>query len=154
MMRPLLVAILLALSACASMPSAEEVGRANIGPVPDQRACELVILGCLDRTLKDPQSAIVRFGTLQKGCYRATQFSAPKFAWRLRASVNAKNSFGGYVGAQPYDYYFLGDRLVAQGQWIDSSSGGAYIVGESPGGLTAEDAGLGSGHGSGSVEKW
>lgn len=48
--------------------------------------------------LKDPYSAIYTFSEPKKGKYP----TRPRYAWAICGSVNAKNSFGGYVGVMPF----------------------------------------------------
>jgi len=34
------------------------------------------------------------------------------YGWTVKATVNAKNSYGGYVGFKTYTFLFRGERLV------------------------------------------
>ena len=79
--------------------------------------------GHLAVTLKDPDSRKVQF-TSTKGCVACGQ-------------VNAKNSYGGYVGAQPFGALFLPDGSVRAfhifdrlmyGEFIEHSSDEAVIA--------------------------
>lgn len=59
-------------------------------------------------------SAQVNFYPIRRGYYHNGMSMSWTYGWVLPASVNAKNSFGGYVGASEWDFFFRdGDRLVA-----------------------------------------
>lgn len=60
----------------------------------------LVIL----QMLKDPDSAKIRFGKPTRGV--AYSHGEPVLAWFSPVYVNAKNSFGGYVGEKPYAFAY------------------------------------------------
>lgn len=36
-----------------------------------------------------------------------------RLAWLVTVQVNAKNSYGGYIGWKPYQFYFQGEQLIA-----------------------------------------
>src|ERR1044071_7636831 len=56
-------------------------------------------------TLKDPESARFQFAPLARDAIPQANLSpTPVLVWMQMVSVNAKNSYGGYTGAQ--DYYF------------------------------------------------
>lgn len=69
--------------------------------------------------LKDPDSALYRF-TPPARAYRWHPVSG-EVAWRgylVEVEVNAKNSFGGYVGYRPYTFLFNAERIrdVSEGR--------------------------------------
>lgn len=89
----------------------EQIQAAGMIDPPDQEklkrnteACKQYIL----LRLKDPDSAkfdsVIRLGTALKGYDRDSGQSFPAIAYTT--SVNAKNSYGGYVGFKSYTCYF------------------------------------------------
>lgn len=138
----LLASVLLA--SCTSMPPATTIAKAQLGQQPDVDEAKSLCLDYLDRNLKDPESARLRFGALEKSAYRATGFSSVKFAWQLTCWCNAKNSFGGYVGEHPYHFYLLSEPTRLVGVMTASVYDPGIMVMQQlgGGGLTAEQAGL------------
>lgn len=137
----------LLLAGCATNATREEIERAEIGPCPMPLRAQQIAREFLMASLKDPMSAVISFDNLYKASYRANGFSSPKFAWSMVASVNAKNSYGAYVGAQNYWFYFIQDTWVATGvptqMWNGSSYQTTYVIEETGGGgYTREQAGL------------
>ena len=57
------------------------------------------------QTLKDPDSARFRFEKPTRGVSHS--LGEPVLAWYSQVYVNAKNSFGGYVGERPYAFAYL-----------------------------------------------
>ena len=64
-------------------------------------------------TLKDPGSALFAFGTSVRRSAYPKGFGPYVVAWLFNYSVNAKNSFGGYVGAEPRTLWFVHGECVA-----------------------------------------
>jgi hypothetical protein len=94
---------------CATTPQIE-ITEATCGPRPEnyQELIKEVILS----GLKDPESARFKFGPLEMGAYCAGGWHAPTIAcWHVKTWVNAKNSYGGYVGDEPY-WFSLKDGKV------------------------------------------
>lgn len=56
------------------------------------------------QTLKDPDSARIRFTQPTRGVSHS--LGEPVLAWYSMVYVNAKNSFGGYVGEKPYGFAY------------------------------------------------
>lgn len=74
---------------------------------------EAPIRDYFESTLKDPESARFRFSTPQKAHANWGLIDGGKIRWvgyLVRVDVNAKNSFGGYVGFKPYMALFWGDE--------------------------------------------
>ncbi len=125
----------------------QDLDRAELGPAPNRIRAESVAHQFLMATLKDPMSAVIQYLDIGKSWYRTSGFAAPKFAWSLGVSVNAKNSYGGYTGAQMYWFYFIGENWVATGAptqvWNGTRYETAILIAESGGGgWTWEQAGL------------
>ena len=58
----------------------------------------------VDARLKDPYSAHYDFKPAQRGSCRSGWFGSGgrKYGWVMEFTVNAKNSYGAYGGAEPY----------------------------------------------------
>ncbi|RWP44278.1 MAG: hypothetical protein EOR04_04990 [Mesorhizobium sp.] len=83
----------------AALCAAVSCGPALAGPKPLPSPWKLYLADDIKSTLKDPYSV------------RGAQLSDPfiyRGKWAVCVAYNAKNSFGGYVGAKPYMYTFTG----------------------------------------------
>lgn len=144
----LFLSLFLTLSACAVAPSSEEIERADIGDPPASlEAWKPILEATIRQSLKDPDSGRFRWGTPVRSWYCRSASSPVKFAWLVSLGVNARNSFGGYVGEQHYRVFFLNDQPCAIGVpekvWIGSSWQERLTIEEiNGGGLTREQAGL------------
>jgi hypothetical protein len=102
----------------------------------------------IDSTLKDPDGARYRFAALERNVIQSTDGGTkPLLVWRSDVGVNSKNSFGGYVGYQPFQVAWHDGKIIAivvpegemAGFWqyfeepIDPSRAGASNVKEMPG---------------------
>lgn len=73
----------------------------------------------MNSRLKDPESARYRFDPPRPAYIRPGYFSGQRIAYagyRVGFELNAKNSFGGYVGSKPYFALFVGDQLYSVGE--------------------------------------
>ena len=105
-----LVAISTALSGCAT-PTREQLADADYGSPPD--GFEEIIKSYLFRALKDPASAQYNFNSLPTKTWSRKGFgSSFIYGWGVCALINAKNSFGAYVGYQP-QFFLIRDGRVA-----------------------------------------
>jgi hypothetical protein len=111
-MKTLLAPVILALAACQSgPPTADELSRADYGTPIAQEEAEAKATDWLGTVLKDPDSLRAEWEPIEKGWQR--DFGGDLyFGYRLAASINARNSFGGYVGAQPYVFMFFNGALA------------------------------------------
>lgn len=91
----------------------QQAATADFGPYP--AGYQDQIQSYLDGRLKDPYSAQVEFGTPYKaGMYQGLLFgNGWDFGYAVKADVNAKNSYGGYTGSQPY-YFFIRDGQLSR----------------------------------------
>lgn len=98
-------------------PTAAEQGDADYGTAPTgyRDAIGQYFLA----TLKDPSS--IQYGDMTsptKGFFqnRAPLITGGKvstvYGWIVNTSINAKNSYGGYVGFKPYSFLFRGEQIV------------------------------------------
>jgi len=124
MRKPLFLTVAVAalsLSACASAPTAQEIANADYGRAMTQEECESTVKATIGTYLKDPTSAQYQFGTCGKGWAPSVPVaSLPKqFGYRLSASINAKNSFGGYTGYKPYDFLMKDGVMLRKSKQMD-----------------------------------
>lgn len=127
------------------MPTWGDAENVNVREAPSRDVANNGIRTYLCEVLKDPESLRLRIGTIQKGYYNRGLGGQNKYAWRVNAGVNAKNSYGGYTGEKPHHFYFIDNRLVAIGTYekivTRYRSPEVYIVVENgSGGLTAGQA--------------
>ncbi len=101
------------LTGCA--PSAEQLAVADYGLRPSDTTAKAIAQSYISERLKDPESARIRWGSIEQSWFRQMG-GKTRFAWRLPASVNAKNSYGGYTGDKPWAFFFRGDQLVGIGE--------------------------------------
>lgn len=112
---------ILALSGCAAGPTSLDIANADYGTGPTQTDAESQIKSYFGRVLKDPYSARYGFSPVEKGYIVGNAIQGkPLYAgFIVYAKVNAKNSYGGYVGDKGYLFLFQNGRLV-KGQEITS----------------------------------
>jgi len=99
-MRKLILLLSLTLGACASYPTEQELAEADYGRVISQAECESIAKKEIEMSLKDPNSAIYKFGKcVKKGVNSIPVLGMDKeYGYYIPVMVNAKNSYGGYVG--------------------------------------------------------
>ena len=110
----------------ASPPTAEELAKADYGTPITQQAAQDKALSWLKVVLKDPSSAQYEWGTVQQGWARTAPIEGGELVWgyRLDAKVNAKNSFGAYIGYKPYFFMFRNGELDSV--WGEQTIGSGY----------------------------
>ncbi|MGP9420775.1 hypothetical protein ACT3RT_17475 [Ewingella sp. AOP9-I1-14] len=99
MKKILLVIAVSFLAGCVSNPNPVEVSNADYGVKPSKELYELKIKSYQEERLKDPDSAKYHFGEPHKGWCKFN--GMVNYGWIIDYSLNAKNSYGGYVGAKP-----------------------------------------------------
>ena len=106
---------LLAVSCASAPPRPEELAGADYGSPITQEDAQASAQAFLKRHLKDPSSAQVDWGGVNRGWMREAPIHGNKlrFGYMLTASVNAKNSFGAYTGYKPYQFFFFNGALVS-----------------------------------------
>lgn len=115
----ILVAVLcMGLAACAvpfqGGPKPEDMARADFGPAPENP--QPAILAWMNDTLKDPFSANLEIlGPPEKswwgnpgGLLYARDIH---YCWMVKTRINAKNSFGGYIGWKFYNFFFRDGKI-------------------------------------------
>lgn len=98
---------------CASTPSPETLANAYFGSPPESdEFAQSTMAQYIEQSLKDPESAQYRnFRSEGKGWYGGGVYKR-HFGWRYSVEVNAKNSFGGYVGFRQYLAVFQDNTLT------------------------------------------
>lgn len=109
--------VVLLLSGCASAPSQQQIANADYGSPMSVDQCKSIAEQDITNQLKDPSSAQFKN---EPACQKGWMSSAPllglkaAFGYLQKGEVNAKNSFGGYVGFRPFMV------LIKNGQAIRS----------------------------------
>lgn len=102
----LLIGYVTLIVACAPLqPRPEEIaaGQRAIKPT-SQDAAENAVVEYFSHELKDPQSAQYKFMKPTNSYF--VESNIRLFGWFMCGTVNAKNSFGGYVGAKTFFAHF------------------------------------------------
>ena len=99
MKKILAVTVVLLLSGCVTPPTSIEVQNADYGEKPSKELYESKVKAYQEGQLKDPMSAVYSFSVPRKGW--CIFHSKVNFGWIVDYTLNAKNSYGGYVGAKP-----------------------------------------------------
>jgi hypothetical protein len=112
----LIIVCMLALAGCATQLSQTEMDSADYGSPISQVEAESRAKEFFNMHLKDPMSAVFSWNPIYQGHMRGNSFMAaggtkPHFGYVLDGAVNAKNSFGGYTGAQPYSILFRNGEI-------------------------------------------
>ena len=100
----ILLATLVLFTGCANAPTNEEIRNADYGNPVDINKCIEVAQNFIALRMKDPYSA--QFSDTK--CYQGWEGNVPiagisaTYGYRFEGSVNAKNSFGAYVGFVPF----------------------------------------------------
>lgn len=115
-----LLTLILAISGCATtipakpLPTKEELAKMDYGK-PLSIDYEKVIKDYFTTALKDPYTAQYQFaGQPQPFWYRDSPMMGGKeyIGYAVVVLVNAKNSFGGYVGDKQYAFIFHDDSII------------------------------------------
>lgn len=93
-----IVLVLLLLSGCATAPTPQELAGFDYGPRPDRSDGVAMIEARIKSTLKDPDSARFTWPNDFRSGWYQRPFGQRYFGWITCGTVNAKNSYGGYVG--------------------------------------------------------
>lgn len=116
-MKKLFVIILsFCLFGCMATPSANDLANANFGNKPINY--EENIKNKIGSKLKDPFSAQYKFGEPRKGYFQEgiSDNFLLRYGWIIPVQVNAKNSFGAYVG---FETRYI---MISEGQIYDITS--------------------------------
>ena len=98
----------------ASAGEAKKPPKYNSGAqLPAEDVYRPVIKGMIDGILRDPYSAVYKWGepyqiTCKKDLFRTAERWR---GWAINISVNAKNAYGGYAGPSDYYVMFMNDGI-------------------------------------------
>jgi len=116
---------LLLLAGCVTV-SKEDIAQADFGVFPTN--FEADIKNLMAQRLKDPYSAVYRFGTPRRGyCQDGLAVGHKKhFGWVVAVGVNAKNAFGAYVGEEIH-YFLIAEGRVSDVTGMYSNGMARYV---------------------------
>ena len=121
---PIALALALALAACDTTVTKEEMATADYGPVPVNYQDE--IKSYLSLRLTDPKAAIVEMRTEPKHLYqRGTPVRGEQYGWGVCVWVNDKNKQGAYDGFYPMSFILRNEKIVA----VNGGPDDANIIG-------------------------
>lgn len=110
----LVLAALFSLSACVTTPTPEQLASADYGEYPQNY--KSIVQDHLKKTLKDPYSAKVEYLNEPTKQWHAAFGREPQYGYVVCANVNAKNSYGAYVGEKLNIFLIKnGDIIAAKG---------------------------------------
>ena len=98
----------LVLAGCASAPTQSQFESADFGVQPIEY--EKTIKTYYESRLKDPFSAQYKFTHKPKKFY-INDLKRNIFGWKVCATINAKNSYGGYIGWKTEMFMFRGEKI-------------------------------------------
>ena len=121
MKRWLPIALSLALAACDTTVTKEEMATADYGPAPVSYQDE--IKSYLSLRLTDPKQALVEFRNEPKQLYqRGTGIRGEQYGWGVCVWVNDKNKQGAYDGYYPMSFILRNEKIVAVNGGPDDSN--------------------------------
>lgn len=121
MKRWLPIALALALAACNTTVTKEEMATADYGPAPVNYQAE--IKSYLSLRLTDPKEAIVEFRNEPKQLYqRGTPVRGEQYGWGVCVWVNDKNKQGAYDGFYPMTFVLRSEKIIAVNGGPDDSN--------------------------------
>lgn len=114
MMRLILTVLMLSLSACGLIePRPSDIQTAHFGSSPNRDEALEIIKVHMSQRLFDPYSAVYECGYPRKAW--ANLLGNIRYGYAVSCSINAKNRFGAYVGAQPYNFIVNSGAVVLDG---------------------------------------
>lgn len=113
----ILISLPILMLSCAIRPTPDQIASADYGSYPSDY--EEIIKNYYGKSLFDPYSAVFTFSQPQKAW---NGWGGTKFGWAVCGSLNAKNRFGGYVGATPF--YVLIKNDVIEREFRESLAEG------------------------------
>jgi len=100
------ISLSILIASCAMRPTPDQFAAADYGPYPSNY--ENMIKEYYSKQLIDPYSAVFTFGRPQKAW---NGLGGGLFGWVVCGTMNAKNRFGGYVGAKHYYVLFVNNTI-------------------------------------------
>lgn len=111
-----ILAVCVLASGCVTPPTPREFAVADYGSYPSDY--EQIVKSYMQFVLKDPESARFQFLNSPKTGWNG--FGGNKFGYVVCAYINAKNSFGGYVGNR-MSYFMIKNGRVIYASHSDES---------------------------------
>lgn len=106
------LAVTLGLGGCASTITVKPISEVKFWPKPTKEEAVVKIKGFLKNVLIDPYSAVVECNDLSDEAWVWPGYGyPPQYGYLVLCNVNAKNRFGGYVGAKRYWFRINGEEL-------------------------------------------
>jgi len=98
----------------AKQPTSAELAKADYGSPVSQDEAQKQVVAWMTLHLKDADSAKYQWGEVQKDFVKDAPIigGAIYTGYVLRALVNAKNGYGGYVGFETYTFLFRDGRIA------------------------------------------
>ncbi|WP_142890244.1 hypothetical protein [Klebsiella variicola] len=110
-----LLALIILTACAANPPSLMQLQSADYGALPDNYQQQ--VKDWWGGMLKDPYSAQYTFGNPEKAWFKdgilAESGGAIRYGWLVPITVNAKNSFGGYTGAESHTVFYSHGKIVS-----------------------------------------
>ena len=102
-------------------PSREQIQNAYYGPYPTD--CEQLVREEVSRQLYDPYSAQFVFLNAPQMGFIITPLMKTEYGWRGEFTLNAKNLYGGYIGAKTLIYLIRDGKVISIMQIVNNSWG-------------------------------
>jgi hypothetical protein len=106
-------------SGCVSLPTQQEAASADHGSYPSDY--EQIAKDFYGNILKDPSSAQYRNIAAPKKAWLGDRFNGAKYGYIVCVTLNAKNSYGAYIGFQTDGLLIRNGvviQYVAKGDWF------------------------------------
>jgi hypothetical protein len=103
--------LICSISACATMPTQEQIANADYGPYPDNY--QEIIKTYMENLLFDPYSAVYSNWQGPAQGYSGGRLIQTAYGYRVCVDINAKNRMGGYVGKKR-QYFLINNGRVVQ----------------------------------------
>ena len=102
------------LSACGLVtPSLQDLSSADYGPQPTQEIELATVRAQVSPKLKDPYSAMYECAPARHGW--TNTMGHLQYGWLVVCTVNGKNSYGGYAGAEEHHFLMQGSEIIVNG---------------------------------------
>lgn len=122
MKKILLCSVALVISGCVMLPPDPtdiEKSNADYGKKPSAEFYEGNIKSFQETRLKDPMSALYSFSEPKEMWCKID--GKVRYGWVVDYMINAKNSYGGYVGAKP-QFSLINNDEVLNPEWYSRAS--------------------------------
>lgn len=98
------------LSSCAVTP--EQMSQLDFGKEPTKETYTKIVKEYLEGVIKDPESLKIYEITPPRPIAYKVTFTDIEYGWFVCAIINAKNSYGGYVGKRSVGFIIFNDQLL------------------------------------------